>query len=110
MPLPWAQLLARVSARASHHRDKNEHSERDVRAWMALSTGSTQFKPGTDFWSTRAVGVVPPINWVRCLPEGRCRRITRCLSEAEPIPEGASSRGRWRDVAWMVTAFSWQAR
>ena len=52
MPLSWAQLLARVSARALHHRDKSKCSERDVKAWMALSMGSAQFKPGTDFWST----------------------------------------------------------
>jgi hypothetical protein len=98
MPLSWAQLLARVSARALHHRDKNKCCERDVKAWVALSIGSTQFKPGTDFWGTRAVGLLPPINWGRHLSEDRCRRVTRCLSEAEPLPEGTSSRDRWRDV------------
>jgi hypothetical protein len=68
--------------------------------------GSTQFKPGTGFWSTEAVGMAPPINWGHHLSEDRYRRITRCLSEAEPLPEGTSSRDRWRDITWVVTAFN----
>ena len=106
MPVDWAVLLKRVQARATFHGDGSKFRERDVRAWMALSIGSTQFKPGTDFWSTTPVGLIPAINWGRHLSRDRYLRITRYLSEAAPLPDGDLDRDRWRDVTWMIEAFN----
>ena len=65
---------------AGSFKDTNKYTEDNLRAWMGITLGAAQYRPGTDLWATKRIGLLSAPNFGRFLSKDKYRRITRYLS------------------------------
>ena len=80
MPFSWGELCDHVSDVAGSFKDTNKYTEDNLRAWMGITLGAAQYRPGTDLWATKRTGLLSAPNFGRFLSKDKYRRITRYLS------------------------------
>jgi hypothetical protein len=71
MPLSWMELLGRLRSNAVTNRDRNVHTLNDLKAWMAVTTGASSFKAGTNLCNKTQCGIAPPMNCDEHLSHGK---------------------------------------
>ena len=65
---------------AGSFKDQNKDTEDNLRARMGITLGAAQYRPGTDLWATKRIGLLSAPNFGRFLSKDKYRRITRYLS------------------------------
>ena len=108
LPVPLEKMLEVVKYRAAEVNDKYKDRwyKEHVVGFLLVLLGSAQFKRGTNLWSRKMVGLIPPLDFGRYITEDRYKRVQRYLSRG---PEGCDdllAEDPWAQVRWLVDGFN----
>ena len=106
MPLSKTTLLNIVRANVDEDGDKRLWLPWHIDATLAIIFGGAQFKEGTDLWSTKRVGMLPPPDFGRQLSHDRFQRVLRywargLLEERQKLKENP-----WAQIDPWVKGFN----
>ena len=105
LPVPLSRLLQVAQANAEKHNDKKSYYTADgLLTFFAILFSGCQFLPGTDMWSKKRKGMLPPLNYGHFMSRDRFDRWFRYLSEGPPDLE--HSDDPWWRFRWLVDGFN----
>ena len=94
----WVLEVVRGRATEANDKYRNNWHEEHIDGFLICVFGATQFKPGTDLWSTTRKGMMPPPGFERHLSKDRFDRVLRYLVRGPVGTEEELTDDAWAEV------------